>query len=150
MGHFSVEILGIPGSALSGNQHQIFSGFFFASGGFLLVQMLLFDSVSLWPVTQPLPPLDDDAAFLVMRFAGVLFFTAVVFALPISGFMFLADVAIAFVARSAPTLNALTFGMPVKSAVLLIMLFLYLDLAFPKMMQTFQDTLHLVEALFRK
>jgi type III secretion protein SpaR/YscT/HrcT len=128
---------------------QLFSGFFFASGGFLLAQMVLFDSVNLWPVTEPLPPFKDDAAFVLMRFAGVLFFTAIVFALPIAGFMFMADIAIAFVARAAPTLNALVFGMPVKSAILLIMLFLYVDLAFPKLMETFQDTLSIMEALFR-
>jgi type III secretion protein SpaR/YscT/HrcT len=128
---------------------QMFSGFFFASGGFLLVQMILFDSLAIWPVTEPLPPLDEDAVFLVVRFTGVLFFTAMVFALPISGFMFLADVAIAFVARSAPTLNALVFGMPVKSAILLIMLYLYMDLAFPQLMATFDTTLELMKGMFR-
>jgi type III secretion protein T len=124
---------------------QLFSGFFFASGGFLMTQMIIFDSYQIWPANGMLPPLDEGAMLLFGRFAGVLFFTSVVFALPISGFMLLADIAIAFVARSAPTLNALTFGMPVKSAILLIMLGFYLDIAYPAVMEGFSGALAITE-----
>lgn len=127
---------------------QLFSGFFFASGGFLMIQLLLFDSYSIWPATDTLPPLDRDAFYLFGRFAGVLLFTSVVFALPISGFMLLADIAIAFIGRSAPTLNALTFGMPVKSGILLVMLGFYVDIAFPAIIDSFASSLDLVEAVF--
>jgi type III secretion protein T len=127
---------------------QLFSGFFFAAGGFLMVQMLLFDSYSIWPAVDLLPPLDREAFWLFGRFAGVLIFTSVVFAMPVSGFMLLADIAIAFVARSAPTLNALTFGMPVKSAVLLIMLGFYIDIAFPAVLDSFGASLDLIAEVF--
>jgi type III secretion protein T len=110
-----------------------------------MTQMIIFDSYQIWPANGMLPPLDEGAMLLFGRFAGVLFFTSVVFALPISGFMLLADIAIAFVARSAPTLNALTFGMPVKSAILLIMLGFYLDIAYPAVMEGFSGALAITE-----
>ena len=127
---------------------QLFSGFFFASGGFLMVQLLIFDSYRIWPAVEFLPPLDREAFFLFGRFAGILIFSSLVFALPIAGFMLLADIAITFLARSAPTLNALTFGMPVKSAILLIMLGLYIDIAFPAVMDSFATALAMTEAVF--
>jgi type III secretion protein T len=127
---------------------QLFSGFFFATGGFLMVQLLLFDSYAIWPAVDYLPPLDREAFYLFGRFAGILIFTSLVFALPISGFMFLADIAVAFIARSAPTLNALTFGMPVKSALLLIMLGFYIDIAFPAVMESFAASLEMIKTVF--
>lgn len=127
---------------------QLFSGFFFASGGFLMTQLIVFDSYAIWPANEMLPPIDDEVIYLFGRFAGVLIFTSVVFALPISGFMFLADLAIAFIARSAPTLNALTFGMPVKTGVLLIMLVLYIDTAYPAVMDSFAQALQMTERMF--
>jgi type III secretion protein T len=127
---------------------QLFSGFFFASGGFLMAQLLIYDSYQIWPAVEFLPPLDREAFFLFGRFAGILIFSSVVFALPIVGFMLLADIAITFLARSAPTLNALTFGMPVKSAILLIMLGLYIDIAFPAVMDSFASALAMTKAVF--
>jgi type III secretion protein SpaR/YscT/HrcT len=127
---------------------QLFSGFFFASGGFLMTQLIIFDSYQIWPASEMLPPLTEETYYLFGRFAGVLIFTSVVFALPISGFMFMADVAIAFVARSAPTLNALTFGMPVKSAIMLIMLNFYIDVAYPTVMLKFSEALKMTERVF--
>ena len=127
---------------------QVFSAFFFATGGFLMVQQVLFTSTEIWPPTEPLPAFADEAAYLFIRFAGGLIFMALVFALPISGFMVLADIVIAFLARSAPTLNALTFGMPVKSVILLIMLVLYMNIAFPKILDSFAGSLDMIERLF--
>ena len=127
---------------------QLFSGFFFASGGFLMAQLIIFDSFQVWPAVEMLPPLKEETYYLFGRFAGALIFTSIVFALPISGFMFMADVAIAFVARSAPTLNALTFGMPVKSAILLVMLNFYIDVAYPTVMQKFYEALEMTERVF--
>ncbi len=127
---------------------QIFSGFFFAAGGFLVVQTLLFDSMDFWPVTTLLPDISETGILLFLQFAGTLFFTAAAVSLPIVAFMLLADVAIAFLAKTAPTLNALTFGMPVKSAIVMIMLIFYIDIAYPKVFSMFQNGLKLLERIF--
>lgn len=126
---------------------QMFSGFFFSIGGLLVVVQVIFQSAQIWPVTDTLPDLKGDVAHLYGVSAGTLIFSAVVFALPISGFMLLADIGIAFLAKGAPTLNALTFGMPVKSAILLIMLFFYLGIAFPQLMESFSESLDFLTAL---
>lgn len=114
---------------------QIFSGFFFSVGGLLMVVTLIYDSMVIWPPTEPLPPLQDNIAVLFGELAGSLLFTAIIFALPISSFMLLADIGVAFAARTAPSLNALTLGMPVKSAILVFMLVAYLDIAFPRLIE---------------
>lgn len=123
---------------------QIFAGYFFSSGAFLLVLNMLFDSVSIWSPADPFPRFTDNALPLMIRFAGNLFFAALSVVLPILGFMFLADIVIAFLARSAPSLNALTFGMPVKSAVALIMLIVYLNIIYPKMIETLEHGLEMI------
>lgn len=127
---------------------QLFSGFFFSTGGLLIVMQVVFQSTLIWPPTESLPELNGEVAYLYSMFAGTLIFGAVVFALPISGFMLLADIGIAFIAKGAPTLNALTFGMPVKSGILLIMLFFYIGIAFPNIMDTFTNSLAFMEILF--
>lgn len=124
---------------------QMFSGFFFSSGGFLVVLYTLFKSTEIWPITSPLPNIDERTIFLLLELAGTLLFIAVVFALPISGLMVLADVVISFIARSAPTLNALTFGMPVKSFILTVMLFFYMSTAYPMLMQELYQALSRLE-----
>lgn len=114
---------------------QIFSGFFFSVGGFLIVLQIIVASVEIWPPAAGLPDFSTRAAPLFIELAGSLLLVGVLFALPISGFMLLADVAIAFLAKLAPTLNALTFGMPAKSAILVIMLLFYVSIAFPMVIE---------------
>lgn len=127
---------------------QVFNGFFFASGGFLVVQTMLFNSFDFWPLTAPLPQIEENAVRVFLKFGGQLFFTAVALALPIVAFNLLADIAIAYLAKTAPTLNALTFGMPVKSLINIIMLIFYIDVAYPKVFLMFQTGLVMLDEIF--
>ncbi|WP_282096260.1 EscT/YscT/HrcT family type III secretion system export apparatus protein [Epibacterium ulvae] len=127
---------------------QLFSGFFFAVGGTKIIATVLFSSAEIWPLAETLPDLQLGAAPIFINLAGVLIFSAVSFVLPISFFMVLTDIVIAYIARSAPTLSALTFGMPIKSAVASILLIFYLDIAFPRLIEMFMDaTNHLEDVL---
>lgn len=128
---------------------QVFMGFFFAAGGFLMVLSMLYESITLWPVNAPFPVISQHTPLLFIRFAGGIFFTAIAIILPISGFMFLADIMIAFLARSAPSLNALTFGMPVKSAILLLLLIPYVGILYPKIIETFVEANHFIIGVFK-
>lgn len=85
--------------------------------------------------------------FKMVELTGVLFFSAIVVAIPIAALMMLADIIIAFLARSAPTLNALTFGMPVKSFIMCIMLFFYLDIAYPRLIAQLEGALEQVQRI---
>lgn len=128
---------------------QVFSGYFFAAGGFQIVEATLFRSAEIWPFTSVLPPFSEETVFRLVELAGILFFTAVALAIPISALMLLADLVIAFIARSAPTLNALTFGMPIKSFILCIMLYFYIDVAYPKLLGELEGALALVRDLLQ-
>jgi len=124
---------------------QLFAGFFFSAGGFLMVMTMFYQSLSIWQPLDVLPDLTHEAMLVFFRFAGMVYFTAMVLVLPISGFMLIADICIAFLARSAPSLNALTFGMPVKSAVLMVMLIFYMTVLYPKVLQTLGGALELMK-----
>ncbi|RCS21566.1 type III secretion protein [Phyllobacterium salinisoli] len=113
---------------------QIFSGYFFAAGGWLTVTGLLYESMDLWPVLTPMPPLDDRTVLIFFKFLGAQFSVALTLVLPILGMMFIADVIIAYIARVAPSLNALTFGMPIKTAIMLFLLIFYLDVLYPRIL----------------
>ena len=129
---------------------QVFSGFFFASGGMLLITQVIFESATIWAPYDVLPDLNAEVAFIYGIYAGALIITAVTFALPMSGFMLLADIGIAFIAKGAPTLNALTFGMPIKSGIMLIMLFSYISIAFPSIMSSFEESLNFLTELLKR
>lgn len=126
---------------------QIFSGYFFASGGFLIVTWLLMDSVVLWPPANPIPMLEMDQLHLFIRMAGSLFFSAILISLPIAGFLFLGDIGVALIARVAPTLNALAFAMPVKSIILLVMLLFFVELMFPVVFSAFSSAIEIMKAV---
>ena len=128
---------------------QTFSAYFFTSGGLLMVLTLLFESTRIWPPAAPFPEISANSSTLLIQFGGIFFVTALAVAMPISGFMVIADVVIAFLARSAQSLNALTFGMPVKSAIMLVMLFFYLETVYPKIMITFGETLAIMSKVLK-
>ena len=128
---------------------QIFSGYFFAVGGFRLIQNTLFRSAEIWPFTEALPLIEPVMIYKLVDLAGSMFFTAIALAIPISALMLLADIVISFLTKSAPTLNALTFGMPVKSFILSIMLFYYLDIAYPRIMIELDGALAVVQDLMK-
>ncbi|MCT8989872.1 flagellar biosynthetic protein FliR [Chelativorans sp. SCAU2101] len=91
------------------------------------------------------PEVTADTMMLFISFAGAVYFTAMALVLPIAGFMLLSDICIAFLARTAPSLNALTLGMPIKSAVLIVMLIFYIGVLFPKVRETLAGALELLK-----
>lgn len=127
---------------------QIFSGYFFASGGFLIVSWILMDSLTIWLPGGPFITLDNDRTILFLRMAATLFFSAVVISLPVVGFMFMGDFAVALIARVAPTLNALAFAMPVKSAIMITMLSFYVELAMPRVIEGLSSALDAMRSVF--
>lgn len=127
---------------------QLFSGYFFASGGMLIVLSILLDSFTIWPPGDGYPSLVTENMTLFVEIAGNMFFTAVVLGLMIFGLLLITDIAIAVIARSAPTLNALAFASPVKSMVMIFALIFYVDVAFPEIYAMFADALTSMKKLF--
>src|SRR5690606_17578006 len=102
-------------------------------------------SLAIWPPLDVFPEVTADTMMLFISFAGAVYFTAMALVLPIAGFMLLSDICIAFLARTAPSLNALTLGMPIKSAVLIVMLIFYIGVLFPKVRETLAGALELLK-----
>ncbi|MES0864914.1 flagellar biosynthetic protein FliR [Ruegeria sp. SCPT10] len=127
---------------------QIFSGYFFATGGMLLMQDVIFDSLVKWPPHAISVPMNKSSFLAIMELAGGLLVSALLIVFPIAGLMFFADIVVAFLAKSAPSLNALTLGMPIKSAVLLFMLLFYIDIVFPFILHSFVESIDVIDRSF--
>ncbi|MCY1740504.1 EscT/YscT/HrcT family type III secretion system export apparatus protein [Ensifer sp. SL37] len=123
---------------------QIFACYLFSTGGFLVAVSLLLESMAFWPPSQLLPDLSEQSVRVLLEVTAFSFFQAAAIALPISGFMFLADVAIIFLARIAPSLNCLTFASPIKSASILALLIVYLEAVLPQFISVWTDGIAII------
>jgi type III secretion protein T len=121
---------------------QIVSTVFFVSGAVFLMLGALYKSYSIWPVFQA-----DAAASALFAFAsdapvqmlgtldGMLRATVVISA-PVIIVMFLATIGLGLVNRTAPQLNVFFLSMPVKSALGIAMLIVYLPFIMDMLMYT--------------
>jgi type III secretion protein T len=125
---------------------QIVSTLFFVGGAVFIFLGALYKSYGLWPVFPP----DSTNAFLPAPFApdtpaqilgaldGMLR-TTVVISAPVIILMFLATIGLGLVNRTAPQLNVFFLSMPVKSALGIAMLIIYLPFILDMLMYT-RDT----------
>lgn len=123
---------------------QVVSALFFVGGAVLVFLGALYSSYSIWPVFP------DGAAFLSfasdapMRMLGSLdgmLKTTVVISAPVIIVMFLATVGLGLVNRTAPQLNVFFLSMPVKSALGIAMLAVYLPFIMNMLMYARQDAI---------
>lgn len=106
--------------------NQGFIVFFFVSGGFLLMLDLLYDSFRLWNVFSWTPYLRADTMPFLIEQLMRLVKLALLFSAPVIVAMFLAELGLAFVSRFVPQLQVFFMAMPIKSAIAMLMLMLYL------------------------
>lgn len=131
-------------SPLSGSQEsttgiffsQIVSTVFFVSGAFLLLLGALYGSFSIWPVFGDWPSFTANAPTQMLGALDGMLKTTVVISAPIIILMFLATVGLGFVNRTAPQLNVFFLSMPVKSALGIAMLVIYLPYIMDMLMYT--------------
>ena len=119
---------------------QIVSTVFFVSGAILLVLGALYKSYAVWPVFPA-----DAGGFIAfapnapVQMLGALdgmLRTTVVISAPVIIVMFLATIGLGLVNRTAPQLNVFFLSMPVKSALGVAMLILYLPFIMDMLMYT--------------
>jgi len=121
-------------SPLSGTQvsttgiffSQIVATLFFVSGAILVFLGALYHSYAVWPVVSALPDFAADAAPRLLGALDGMLKTTVVISAPVVILMLLATVGLGFVNRTAPQLNVFFLSMPVKSALGVAMLVIYL------------------------
>ena len=110
--------------------NQAFIVFFFISGGFLLMLGLLYDSLRLWDVFAWYPQLRPETMPLMLEQLNRLVKIAVLLGSPALVAMFLAEVGLALVSRFVPQLQVFFLAMPIKSALALLVLVLYMSSLF--------------------
>lgn len=105
--------------------NQAFIVFFLITGGFTLLLGVLYDSFSLWNVTQWAPTLKPESVPLLLEQLDRLVRVAMLLAAPALVAMFLSEVGLALVSRFAPQLQVFFMAMPIKSALAMLVLMLY-------------------------
>jgi type III secretion protein T len=119
---------------LSGDQLSPFASLFFqfaamlffSSGAFVSFIGMLMESYVLWPLFAPLPSLTGSALFnLMLLQADAILRMAVLLGAPVLALCFLTDFGLGLVNRFAQQLNVFVLSMPLKSAVVLLVLSVY-------------------------
>ena len=119
---------------------QIVSTVFFVSGAILLVLGALYKSYAVWPVfpadTGGFIAFAPNAPVQMLGALDGMLRTTVVISAPVIIVMFLATIGLGLVNRTAPQLNVFFLSMPVKSALGVAMLILYLPFIMDMLMYT--------------
>lgn len=110
--------------------NQAFVVYFFVSGGFLLMLELVYDSFRLWDVFTWLPVLRGDSVPVLIDQILGLVKLALLLSAPVIVAMFLAEMGLAIISRFVPQLQVFFLAMPIKSALALLILILYMATLF--------------------
>ncbi len=120
---------------------QIVSTLFFISGAILIFIGALYTSYSIWPVFPvvsgvPAPSFAPDAPVQILGALDTMLRVTVVISAPVIIVMFLATLGLGLVNRTAPQLNVFFLSMPVKSALGMAMLIIYIPFILDMLMFT--------------
>jgi len=115
---------------------QIVSTVFFVGGAVFLFLGALYKSYEIWPVFEGGLSFVSDAPVQVLGALDGMLRTTVVISAPVIIVMFLATLGLGLVNRTAPQLNVFFLSMPVKSALGVAMLILYLPFIMDMLMYT--------------
>lgn len=110
--------------------NQAFIVFFFISGGFTLMLEILYESFRLWHVFTWWPQLRPQSVPVFIHQVMNLVTLALLLSSPAIIAMFLAEVGLALVSRFVPQLQVFFLAMPIKSAVGMLVLMLYIATLF--------------------
>ena len=115
---------------------QVVSTIFFVSGAIFLLLAAIYKSYAIWPMFGDFVNFAHDAPEQMLGALDGLMRSAVVIASPVIILMFLATIGLGFVNRTAPQLNVFFLSMPVKSALGIAMLVIYLPFIMDMLMYT--------------
>ncbi len=105
---------------------QIVSTLFFVGGIIFVLLGALYKSYLFWPVFGGNISFASDAPVQILAVLGTMLKSTVIISSPVIIIMFLATIGLGLVNRTAPQLNVFFLSMPVKSALGIAMLIIYL------------------------
>ena len=120
---------------------QIVSTLFFVGGAVFVFLGALYSSYALWPVFGEGVPFAKDAPVQLLGSLDGMLRTTVVISAPVIIIMFLATLGLGLVNRTAPQLNVFFLSMPVKSALGVAMLVVYLPFIMDMLMYTKEESI---------
>ena len=115
---------------------QIASTIFFVSGAVLILLGALYKSFEIWPVFTVGVEMTSDAATNILFSMDDMLRKTLVISAPIIIVMFLATLGLGLVNRTAPQLNVFFLSMPIKSALGIALLVVYLPFIMDMLMYT--------------
>ncbi len=116
---------------------QIVATLFFVGGAIFLLLTAIYASFSIWPVFgEGWFSMTKEAPTVALGAVDGLVRTTVIISAPVIIIMFLATLGLGFVNRTAPQLNVFFLSMPVKSALGLAFLIIYLPYILDMLMYT--------------
>jgi type III secretion protein T len=98
---------------------------FFASGGLNITIRTVYESYSLWPLTNFLPVFREGSGPLFLNLLDELFSMGLMLVVPIVIALLLSDLSLALIARAAPHMNIFVLSLTVKNLVFALLLVLY-------------------------
>lgn len=98
---------------------------FFTSGGILVFMGMVYQSYVAWPIFSFFPSFDMAMVGFFLGLLDLLLYYMMLFAGPVIIAMFMAEFGLALVGRFAPQMDVFFLAMPVKSAVAMAMLMVY-------------------------
>ncbi len=119
---------------------QIVSTIFFVGGAVFVFLGAIYSSYSVWPVFARGVSFAPGAPVQMLGALDGMLRTTVVIAAPVIIIMFLATLGLGLVNRTAPQLNVFFLSMPVKSALGVAMLVIYLPFIMDMLMYTKEDS----------
>jgi type III secretion protein T len=133
--------------------NQAIVTFLFATGGFLLILSIVYDSYSLWPVFERWPGFGRDTPTVLLGQLDHMMRLTVLLASPVIFAMFLCESGLALVSRFVPQLQVFFLAMPIKSAVAMVVFAIYasvlFDTAHTVLQETFAEVFRTVGEVFR-
>lgn len=126
MGEVFSPLSGTQDSTLAILFSQLVTTLFFCCGGLLVFLGAVYASYEFWPVFGAWSGFTDVFPLEILGHGDAMLALATVITAPIIIVMFLATIGLGFVNRTAPQLNVFFLSMPIKSALGLFMLVIYL------------------------
>lgn len=103
---------------------------FFVGGGLLIFLQALYESYRVWPVFSFFPRLESDALPYLLSLLDRVMALTVLLAAPVILAMFMTEFAMGLISRFTPQMNVFALAMPIKSAVGIFILVIYISFLF--------------------
>lgn len=124
-------LTGVTTSPLAILLNQAASVFFLISGGLLVLSRAVYESFIYWPIGSFWPKfVGNDGGLFFLQQLDRFMYVAMIMAAPVLIAMFLSELGLAMVSRFAPQLQVFFLSMPIKSAVGLFVLIIYVGFLF--------------------